>query len=243
MATTFGSLFAGIGGLDLGLERAGMQCSWQVEIDDYCNRILEKHWPNVTRYRDVRECGAHNLEPVALLAGGFPCQDVSVAGRGAGLAGERSGLWFEFLRVICEIEPRWIVAENVGGLLSNNSGREFGAVLRGLAASGYHATWQVLRASAFGAPHQRPRVFIVANRDSQRIEGFWQKPIRRVSEFSWCQTVRGVKDLRGRSDIPEPLIRRAGNGISPRLDALGNAVVPQVAEWIGRRIVAAGETP
>ncbi len=96
---TFGSLFAGIGGFDLGFERAGMVCKWQVEIDDYANRVLAKHWPAVHRERDIRQCGAHNLQPVDVVCGGFPCQDISYAGLGAGLEGERSGLFFEAVRV------------------------------------------------------------------------------------------------------------------------------------------------
>ena len=95
MSLTFISLFAGIGGIDLGLERAGMQCVAQVEIDDYANRVLAKQWPGVRRFRDVRGVGAHNLPRADVIAGGFPCQDISSAGRGAGLSGERSGLWFE----------------------------------------------------------------------------------------------------------------------------------------------------
>ena len=89
----FGSLFAGIGGFDLGLERAGMECVWQVEIDDFCNRVLEKHWPHVKRYRDVHDVGEHNLERVDLICGGFPCQDISNSGSKRGINGERSGLW------------------------------------------------------------------------------------------------------------------------------------------------------
>ena len=92
----FGSLFAGIGGIDLGLERAGMKCAWQVEIDPYAQKVLEKHWPEVKRYSDIRDCGADNLDVVDLICGGFPCQDISYAGKGAGIEGERSGLWKEF---------------------------------------------------------------------------------------------------------------------------------------------------
>src|SRR6476661_6834913 len=127
---TFGSLFAGIGGIDLGLERAGMRCAWQVEIDDYATRVLAKHWPDVTRFRDVRSVGAHNLTPVDLLAGGFPCQDISDAGKRAGIEGARSGLWSEFARLIGELRPRYVLVENVTALLR----RGMGTVLGDLAA-------------------------------------------------------------------------------------------------------------
>ena len=181
---TFGSLFAGIGGFDLGLERAGMACKWQVEIDDYATHILEKHWPNVARYRDVRECGAANLEPVDVVCGGFPCQDVSVAGKRAGLAGERSGLWYEFHRILAELKPRWVVIENVPGLLSSNRGRDFAAILRGLAGLGYLSAWRVLDAQYFGVPQRRRRVFLVGclgdGRAAQvlfeREGGAWDSP-------------------------------------------------------------------
>jgi len=160
---TFGSLFAGIGGLDLGLERAGMLCKWQGEIDGYCLKVLEKHWPNVRRYGDVRECGRQNLEPVDLICGGFPCQDVSVAGRRKGLAGSRSGLWFEFHRVLEELRPRWVVIENVPGLLSSRQGRDFALILRGLAELGYLSAWRILDAQYFGVAQRRRRVFIVGH--------------------------------------------------------------------------------
>ena len=235
---TFGSLFAGIGGFDLGFERAGMRCSWTVEIDDRCNEVRAHHWLGVRQYKDVKDVGRNNLKSVDVICGGFPCQDISKANPlGQGLAGNRSGLWSEFARVICEIEPRWVVVENVRRLLSINDGRDFGAILADLARFGLDATWQVLRASDVGAPHRRERIFIVANRDGERIKRFWQKPFYWVNEFSWCQDVRGVKDLRDRPDIPQPLVRGVGNGVSFRVDAIGNAVVPQIAEWIGQRII------
>src|SRR5256885_1463792 len=108
---THGSLFAGIGGLDLGFERAGIKTVWQVEIDEYCRRVLEKHFPEAERFRDIRECGAHNLRAVDILSGGFPCQDIAYCGFGAGLAGERSGLWYEYARIIRELGPRLVVVE------------------------------------------------------------------------------------------------------------------------------------
>ena len=155
---TFGSLFSGIGGMDLGLERVGFNCRWQVEIDDYATRVLEKNWPHIARHRDVRECGIHNLEPVDLICGGFPCQDISLAGKGEGLAGKRSGLWKEFYRIIRELRPRYVLVENVAALRS----RGLPAVLSDLAAVRYDAEWYCIPASAVGAPHQRDRIWIVA---------------------------------------------------------------------------------
>lgn len=233
---TFVSLFAGIGGFDKGLERAGWECEGQVEIDEHATKVLEKHWPEVLRFRDVRECGKHNLPQVDLICGGVPCQPVSRAGKHKAQADER-WLWPEFTRIVCGLKPRWVLAENVEGLLSVNSGRAFGEILRDLANCGYHVTWQVLSARAFGAPHLRRRVFLVANRDSERIKGFWQKEIQRLPEFSWCKNVRGIEDLQNRPNIPEPLIRRTNNGISRRMDAIGNAVIPGIIQWIGERMI------
>src|SRR4030042_1871441 len=112
---TFGSLFAGIGGIDLGFERVGMICKWQVEIDDFCNKVLEKHWPDVRRYRDVRDVGKQNLEPVDLICGGFPCQPHSLAGKRKGKDDERN-LWPEYLRIVRELRPAWVLGENVPGI-------------------------------------------------------------------------------------------------------------------------------
>ncbi|MBI4374078.1 MAG: DNA (cytosine-5-)-methyltransferase, partial [Deltaproteobacteria bacterium] len=163
MTITFGSLFAGIGGFDLGLERAGMKCAWQVELGDYATRILEKHWPHVTRHRDVRECGQHNLEPVDLICGGFPCQPHSFAGMRKGSDDARD-LWEEFARIIRELEPRWVLAENVPGILSTESGRYFGCILRDLATLGYDVEWECIPASVVGAPHRRERIWIFATK-------------------------------------------------------------------------------
>lgn len=157
---TFGSLFAGIGGFDLGFERAGMVCKWQVEIEDYANRVLAKHWPNVHRERDIRECGKLNLESVDVICGGFPCQDISYAGLGAGLDGERSGLFFEAIRVVRELQPRIVVLENVAALLTRGLDRVLGT----LAEIGYDAEWHCIPAAAVGAPHIRDRVFVIGYR-------------------------------------------------------------------------------
>ena len=157
---TFGSLFAGIGGFDLGLERAGMRCEWQVEIDPYARAVLAKHWPDVRRHEDVRTFPPQEGEwGVDVICGGFPCQDISVAGKGAGLAGARSGLWYEYARIIGELRPRYVIVENVAALLA----RGMGTVLGDLSALGYDAEWHVIPASAVGAPHRRERVWIVAH--------------------------------------------------------------------------------
>ena len=159
----FGSLFAGIGGFDLGFERAGMQAVWQVEIADHPTQILEKHWPDVQRYRDVKDVGKRNLETVDLICGGFPCQDVSVAGNRKGLDGERSGLWLEFHRILDEMRPQWVIVENVPGLLSSNEGRDFAVIIRGLVELRYGVAWRILDAQNFGVAQRRRRVFIVGH--------------------------------------------------------------------------------
>lgn len=158
-----GSLFSGVGGFDMGLEAAGMRVAWQVEIDPQARAVLRKHWPDVDLHEDVRDVGRHNLEPVDLICGGFPCQDLSVAGRRAGLAGERSGLFYEFMRVVAELAPRWVLVENVPGLLSSNGGRDMGAVLGTLAELGYGYAYRVLDLQHFGVPQRRRRVFIVGH--------------------------------------------------------------------------------
>ena len=163
MTLRYLSLFSGIGGFDLGFDRAGMECAGQVEIDAKCNEVLAYHWPHVWRHNDVRAVTRQNAPTVDLVCGGFPCQDLSVAGRRAGLAGERSGLWFEFRRVLADLRPRWVVVENVPGLLSSQRGRDFAVILHGLGELGYCTAWRVLDAQYFGVAQRRRRVFLVAS--------------------------------------------------------------------------------
>ena len=308
----FGSLFTGIGGLDLGLERAGMRCAWQVEIDEYARRVLKKHWPDVPKFDDVRRVHGRNgcpepwrqmwcrecLDPnVDLLCGGFPCQDISVAGKGKGLAGERSGLWREFARIIEEIRPRFVLVENVPALRT----RGLRVVLSDLHASGYDAEWDCLPAAAFGAPHRRDRIFVVAyaKRQSVRFEqgrssrengtgaiifGRDGQPSQadpqRFTRDAWgagnsdesqrgrntdrgsvgsdvayadregeLQQGRSLSKIGGRASnggstsnpwTTEPDVGRVAHGVPSRVDrlrGLGNAVVPQVAEYVGRLIM------
>jgi len=189
------SLFSGVGGLDLGLERAGLDVVAQCEIDGYRRSILERHWPEVPRFEDVRDFCANvgtddesagpggriaagngrsgesegvtgRLEPqlrADVLCGGFPCQDLSVAGRRRGLNGSRSGLFFAFARIAAELRPRWVLVENVPGLLSSAEGRDFAVVLSTLVDIGYGVAWRVLDARFFGVPQRRRRVFVVGH--------------------------------------------------------------------------------
>jgi DNA (cytosine-5)-methyltransferase 1 len=295
---TFGSLFAGIGGFDLGFERAGMTCKWQVEIDPFARRVLEKHWPNVRRHDDVRTFPPTNDEwGVDVICGGFPCQDISNAGKRAGIEGERSGLWSEYARIVCFLRPRFVVVENVSAILARGLGR----VLGDLAACGYDTEWQCIPASAVGAPHRRDRLWIVAHtegsvfganargsRSGERAsQGQAQgralrQRLRRSNDgrsldsssetrtamadtasdgvsakrnilkktglaashrndASGCRVASGVREPADQGWwATEPAVGRVADGVPNRvhrLRGLGNAVVPQVAEWIGRRLM------
>ena len=229
---TFGSLFAGIGGFDLGFERAGMTCKWQVEIDEFCLKVLAKHWPKVKRYGDIRETGKHNLEPVDVICGGFPCVDISRAGKKDGINGRESRLWFEYFRIISELRPRYAVVENVSDLLWR--GAEI--VFRDLASIGYDAEWEIIPAAAIGSPQIRERLFVVAYTDGKHGN------TRLVFHEEYRKEILKKGDgyrTRLWSKAPAYPVGVA-HGVPARVDrlkSLGNAVVPQVAEWIGRQIV------
>jgi len=288
---TFGSLFSGIGGLDLGLERAGWECRWQVEIDEWCRAVLTRHWPDVPRWDDARTFLSHEgrfvananerrvaaeaalrtggdaFGPVDLICGGFPCQPVSLAGKRRGQDDER-WLWPEFARIVRVLRPRYVLVENVPGLLA----RGMGDVLGDLAESGYDCEWDCIPAAAVGAPHLRYRVFIVAHRNgggfegersSGLLNGEWSafgddangrrgavpftsgegwRPARTI--FTGASSGAGSLGFSARSDwwTTEPDVGRVAHGVPSRVDrlrGLGNAVVPQVAEWIGRRLIDA----
>ena len=158
-----GSLFSGVGGFDLGLERAGMEIAWQVEIDPQSRSVLRHHWPNAELHKDVNDVGRTNLAPVDLICGGFPCQDLSVAGKREGMAGQRSGLWWEFHRILGELTPRWCLIENVPGLLSSNEGRDMLALVDSLEQLGYGWSYRILDSQHFGVAQRRRRVFIVGH--------------------------------------------------------------------------------
>ena len=293
-------LFSGIGGFSLGLERAGMRTVAFCECDPYCQRVLRKHWPDVPVFDDVRgltaealanaeyarceRCGvveiasrgAANAAPSAsqidVICGGFPCQDISVAGKGAGIEGSRSGLWLEFARIIGEVRPRYVIVENVAALL----GRGLERVLGDLAALGYDAQWHCIPASAIGAPHRRDRIWIVAHpgceRGSRRgeignlvgpsraaeVDGQQRKRVRHAADdgsanvaYTASAGLEGWKQPKASSWgslaqltsgqwLVEPDVGRVAHGVPARVDrlrALGNAIVPQIAEIIGRAIL------
>ena len=164
------SLFAGVGGFDLAMQRKGVKVVASVEIDSKCNEVLAKHFPDATQFTDVTTVKGEDLinagftPRTGIITGGFPCQDLSVAGKRAGLAGERSGLFWEIARIVEETQTEYFVIENVPGLLSSNKGRDFGVVIGTMADLGYSLGWRVLDAQHFGVPQRRRRVFIVGKR-------------------------------------------------------------------------------
>lgn len=270
---TFYDAFAGIGGFRLGLESAGHRCIGSCEINEYARKVYYKRfgeWPD----KDIRE--VKDIKGADMLCGGFPCQDISTAGKGAGLSGERSGLWWELARIIKDCVPRWVFLENVPALL----GRGLGDILGHLASCGYDAEWDCLSAQAFGAPHRRDRIWIVAYSNSDRL---WLQSGRSSRANGKDQTIitddgkeksmanpnghRLEKNTRNEQLCKSPASGGAsrffttgsGKGMSlwdgqaptftegcgmvdgipnrvDRLKCLGNAVVPQVVEWIGKRI-------
>ncbi len=222
-----GSLFSGVGGLELGLEWAGVGYTvFQVEIEPYLRQVLARHWPDVERFNDVRQVGKSNLPKCDLLCGGFPCQDISSAGKGAGIRGKRSGLWFEFARIIEELEPQWVVIENVA-----RGAGWVDEVTAELGRAGYESLPIPLSATDVGAPHRRERIFLVACHTDQKMQPVesLHGPVGRVPRMAahpspWTT----APDLGGMAD-----------GIPHRMDrneALGNSVVPQCAEVVGHVI-------
>lgn len=244
-------LFSGIGGFSLGLERTGgFETVAFCEIEEYPRRVLAKHWPDVPIYRDVRDVTKEQLTAdgiaVDVITGGFPCQDISAAGKQLGIKdGTRSGLWSEIARLVGELQPRYVIVENVSNLLSGPSeqrGGWFGRVLGDLASVGYDAERNSIRAARVGLPQVRDRVWLIAYPECERRE----RLINDDSVFSGTGTPhaislhRGIKrwhqlgvcfsDIRNRDGLPPAAHRR-------RLKSLGNAVVPQIPEMIGRAIL------
>lgn len=251
-----GSLFAGIGGFELGIERAipNAKTAWQVEQDPFCQKVLAKHWPDAKIYNDVCTVGAHNLEAVHIICGGFPCQDISVAGDMKGVIKDetRSGLWWEMHRIISELRPRIAILENVANVLTLGGSDVVGS----LAKIGYDCEWTIISADMFGAPHKRRRWFCVAYTNGQRLENN-EHCTHAFNKKLFCEFV-GKSRIIGneqrtnytknnywqKNPHPAP-VRGMDDGISRPMDAhrikaLGNAIVPQCSEWVGQQILASG---
>jgi DNA (cytosine-5)-methyltransferase 1 len=232
-------LFSGIGGFSLGLERTGgFQTVAFCDSDKKTHLVLKKHWPNVPIFDDVSTLKGKDLGTVEIITGGFPCQDLSVAGKGAGLAGARSGLWWQFHRLIEETQPKYVIAENVAVLRS----RGLDQVLRSLHQIGYDAEWHCIPASAVGAPHQRDRIWIVAYSGGEGLEGFGIRTIGTEQKESLPTRSGCIVRAINKSDFweVEPQLGRVANGIPNRVDRLkqlGNSLVPQIPELIGYAIL------
>ena len=265
---TVGSLFAGIGGFDIGFEQAGFRTAWQVEINDTCRAVLADRFPHAKQLPDVRTC-LPELSPVDVIVGGFPCQDVSAMGKRRGLAGERTGLFFDALNIINTLKPRWVALENVPGLLNSNAGQDFQTVIQSLSECGYVGYWRVLDARYFGVPTRRRRVFMVA--------GLGQHPpIEFMADAGAMDAISGkARPGTPWADAHDTLLAGIGNsginiscsdivsvagarhqmverqratqddGLLLGLDeanacearAAGNAVCPQVAHWIAKKLI------
>lgn len=241
-------LFSGIGGFSLGLERTGgFETVAFCEIEPFPRRVLAKHWPNVPCFDDVRtltgeRLGAVGIDRIDVITGGFPCQDLSVAGKKAGIAeGTRSGLWSEIIRLIGELRPSYVIVENVANLLAGPSERPggwFGRVLGDLAECGYDAEWENIPAAAVGAPHRRERVWIVAYPTKER-------PVACLEGLPALAAAGQPGGNSGRAwvfGLDNPRVCDVDDGVSPDLGghfAAGNSVVPQIPELIGRAILAA----
>lgn len=200
----FLSLFSGIGGFDMALERAGMTCDAVVEINMNAQNILRRHFPNARLYNDVKEVGnaTHAKKSIDLICGGFPCQDVSIAGKRAGLAGERSGLWFEFARIIDELEPQWVVIENVPGLLSSNKGRDIQIIIDTLTQMGYTCDIDIKDAQEFGVAQRRRRVFLTC----VRLDGLLQQRTNLSRQISADLLVQILLNAWGATQQVSPLV-------------------------------------
>ncbi|MDD2317033.1 MAG: DNA (cytosine-5-)-methyltransferase [Desulfobacterales bacterium] len=238
-------LFSGIGGFSLGLQRTGgFETIAFCEIDPFCRKVLAKHWPGVPCFEDITKLDKEELDSlgrVDVICGGFPCQDISCAGKGAGIHAERSGLWWEMLRIIRLVRPRFVLVENVAALLN----RGLDEVLGSLAESGYDARWQILRACDFGLPHRRERLYLIANCESLRratlLDGMGKKAKqRRYSESPgsfWGYEPALCVCAPGYTYPRLARLDREDNGIPDRVDrlrALGNAIVPQCAQFVGQ---------
>jgi DNA (cytosine-5)-methyltransferase 1 len=231
-----GSLFSGVGGVDLGLEWAGFETMWQVEIDPFARKVLERRWPGVPKFIDVRHCGKKNLEEVDIISGGFPCQQISCAGKREGIGTpnrptDRSDLWFEYRRIVSELRPRWVLVENVSRLLDTADGD---TVLDGLEEIGYSWWTQLLDAGALGAPHRRERVWILCHdgsRDHCDLEAVMAEAGVLPPE---CQ--HRMEEALGRWDYWKHELGRGAAAGCPTVTTTPTATAVLEAQWPGGRM-------
>lgn len=241
-----GSLFSGIGGFDVAARWMGWRTVWVSEIDQFCNVVLAHHFPDAPNHGDITAIDFTTVEPVDVLVGGFPCQDISIAGRKEGITGSRSGLWKEYVRAICELRPRYVVVENVSAIRHNG----IDTVLRDLAEVGYDAEWSCFGAENVGAPHKRERFWLLAYPRSQCVADTFESG-REGGILGRENTEReGVVGHTGCSGAvceqqgqdwwaTEPNVGRVAHGVPARvaqLRALGNAIVPQCASVVYQEI-------
>lgn len=244
-------LFSGIGGFSLGLERTGgFETVAFCEIEDYPRRVLKKHWPEVPCYEDVTKLTGDILKrdgiSVNVITGGFPCQDISVAGRLAGITEKtRSGLWSEIIRLVGELRPEFVIVENVSNLLSGPKERRgawFGRVLGDLAECGYNAEWRSLYGWQFGKPHNRERIWIVAYSDSLKLDGSVVPEPPIADQKKSCRRELAGAISEGLSFDDYTRIDRTDDGFLAWVDRFkshGNSVIPDIPEHIGRAILEA----
>lgn len=242
-------LFSGIGCFTIAAKRQGFNTTQFVEIDNFCQQVLKKNYPDIPIHSDITTYSA-NLNQFDIITGGYPCQDLSIANvHGKGLKGSRSGLWFEYLRIINEVKPKGLIIENVPPTLNRNWLKN---VLEGLSKSGYNAIWQTFKASDFGYPHQRKRLFIIAYSDgsrfsenviiSQYFNKRFQKLFKNKIREKQSNIINTSIDVLFKS-LPKSYFLRVDDGFTnglyrnkinqerPRIKALGNALIPEIAEF------------
>lgn len=266
---TIGSLFSGIGGFELGLERAipNSKTIWQCEQNEFCRKVLRKHWPDATIYEDITKMDTQDVPFVDLMCGGFPCQDISICGKGEGLDGKKSGLWWWMLGCISRLRPSVIVLENVPAITLRGGVDVVGSITE----LGYDCEWGIIPAGGpqgFGAPHIRKRWFLVGyvtntnkrpksnaiqtgrKKHSMCNNGNVSNSIKQSEPEKRYKSpdgekIRGQKRSYWEGFPTQSAIRRRTDGVSYRVDrrrliALGNAIVPQCSEYIGQCIMKAG---
>lgn len=223
-------LFSGIGGFALAARWVGWETVGFCEIDPYCRKVLEKNFTGISINEDITHF--RPTQNVDMVTAGFPCQDVSLAGQGAGLSGDRSGLFWYIIRTLRMVGRPKLLLENVAALLI----RGMGTVLGALAQIGYDTEWDCISAASLGANHRRDRTYILAYLGSQRMERIIPQEISEQPVFSWCKDGRRIEDLPKRCNLYESRLCSSPNGISKEVGAYGNAIVPQIAEIIFRAI-------